>query len=83
MVHLLFFIYLSFLLASYNHRLSGTVIALNMAQVMHQRGDTVELLIMLDAPTLFHRPMMRESARKRILDGTLSENVSTVELQSC
>lgn len=69
------------LLGSNNHHVSGTVVALNMAQILHESGDTVELLIMLDgAPTLFHRPMMRESARKKILDGTLSDNVSTVKL---
>ena len=50
---------------------------MNIAQILQETGESVDLLIMLDgAPTLLHRPKFRDYARRRIAEGTLREDVS-------
>jgi fatty acid synthase, animal type len=56
--------------------LTGTGLAFTIANILQAEGAKVEVLIMLDgAPTLFHRPMFRNYAKRMITDGTLRDDV--------
>lgn len=57
-------------------RLSGTCVALTIAQILQKEGETVETLLMIDgSPTLFRRPKYVEQTKRRITDGTLRQDV--------
>ncbi|KIK63451.1 polyketide synthase [Collybiopsis luxurians FD-317 M1] len=54
----------------------GSVVALVMALMLRESGETVEMLVFLDgAPTLYHRPVMRDFVRQTIRDGTMTNNI--------
>ncbi|CCM00452.1 uncharacterized protein FIBRA_02484 [Fibroporia radiculosa] len=57
----------------------GAAVALAIAQQLRAAGETVEMLIMLDgAPTLYHRPEMREHIREIIIDGSMDDSIMEV-----
>ncbi|KIK63402.1 hypothetical protein GYMLUDRAFT_241886 [Collybiopsis luxurians FD-317 M1] len=54
----------------------GTVVAFIMALMLRKSGEIVEMLIFLDgAPSLYHRPSVRDYIRQTILDGSMADNI--------